>query len=35
MRPSQLWRMFRSIGTTVEMMEYLRSGYGLLSRMIR
>jgi anaerobic magnesium-protoporphyrin IX monomethyl ester cyclase len=34
-RPSQLFRMFRSIGTTVEMMEYLRSGYGLLSRMIR
>ena len=35
MRPSQLWRMFRSIRTSVEMMEYLRSGYGLLSRMIR
>ena len=35
MRPSQLWRMFRSISTTVELMEYLRSGYGVLSRMIR
>ncbi len=35
MRPSQLWRMARSIGTWVEMMEYLRSGYGVLSRMIR
>jgi aspartokinase len=35
MRPSQLWRMFRSISTGVELMEYLRSGYGVLSRMIR
>jgi anaerobic magnesium-protoporphyrin IX monomethyl ester cyclase len=35
MRPSQLWRMFRSISTSVELMEYLRSGYGVLSRMIR
>jgi hypothetical protein len=35
MRPSQLWRMLRSISTTVELMEYLRSGYGVLSRMIR
>ncbi len=35
MRPSQLWRMARSISTWVELMEYLRSGYGILSRMIR
>ena len=35
MRPSQLWRMLRSISTTWELMEYLRSGYGVLSRMIR
>lgn len=35
MRPSQLWRMFRSISTTWELMEYLRSGYGVLSRMLR
>jgi len=34
MRPSQLWQMFRSISTTWELMEYLRSGYGILSRML-
>ena len=35
MRPSQLWRMFRSISTGVEFMEYLRSGFGVLMRMLR
>ncbi len=35
MRPSQLWRMFRSISTGVELMEYLRSGFGILRRMLR
>jgi len=35
MRPTQLWRMFLTINTAVELMEYLRSGYDVLRGMIR
>lgn len=34
-RPRQWLQMLRSISTTWELMEYLRSGYGVLSRMLR
>ena len=35
MRPSQMWRMLRSIGSPAELMEYIRSGLGVLTRTIR